>query len=132
MKKILLCVPLTSLLFAAVAQNVPSLLLNDTYRIVTAAQPIPAEEFAATELKAYLDKVTGKTFVVVSEADHDGTPAIHLGQTALAATNRSGDYGKEEYHLKTVGKNIIITGGRPRGVLFGTYEFLERFAGVRF
>ena len=132
MKKILLCVTLTSLLFTAAAQNAPDLLLNDTYRIVTAAQPIPAEEFAAAELKAYLDKVTGKTFAIVSEADHDGSPAIHLGQTALAAANRTGDYTKEEYHLKTVGKNVIIAGGRPRGVLFGTYEFLERFAGVRF
>lgn len=132
MKKILSCAFLIPLVFTIAAQNVPSLLLNETYRIVTATQPIPAEEFAATELKAYLDKVTGKTFVIVSEASHDGAPAIHVGETALAAANRSGDCGKEEYHLKAVGKNIIITGGRPRGVLFGTYEFLERFAGVRF
>lgn len=132
MKKILLCATMTSLLFTAAAQNAPELLINDAYRIVTAAQPIPAEEFAAAELKAYLGKVTGKAFTIVSEANHDGTPAIHLGQTALATANRAGNYGKEEYHLKTVGKNVIITGGRPRGVLFGTYEFLERFAGVRF
>ncbi len=132
MKKILLCATMTSLLFTAAAQNAPELLINDAYRIVTAAQPIPAEEFAATELKAYLDKVTGKAFTIVSEANHDGAPAIHLGQTALAAANYASDYGKEEYHLKAVGKNVIITGGRPRGVLFGTYEFLERFAGVRF
>ncbi|NMA21166.1 MAG: DUF4838 domain-containing protein [Lentisphaerae bacterium] len=132
MKKILLCIILSSMLFTAAARNAPDLLINDACRIVTAAQPIPAEEFAATELKTYLDKVIGKTFTIVSEANNDGTPAIHLGQTALAAANSARDYGKEEYHLKVVGKNVIITGGRPRGVLFGTYEFLERFAGVRF
>ncbi|MDD4099339.1 MAG: DUF4838 domain-containing protein [Lentisphaeria bacterium] len=133
MKKILFGAGLTMLLLAvATAQNAPDLLINDAYRIVTAVQPIPAEEFAASELKAYLDKVTGASFEIVSEAEHDGSPAIHLGQTALAAAQRAGDYAPEEYHLKATGGNAIITGGRPRGVLFGAYEFLERFAGVRF
>ena len=31
--------------------------------------------------------------------------------------------------IRTVGDNLILTGGRPRGTLYAVYEFLERPVG---
>ena len=39
--------------------------------------------------------------------------------------------GNEGFIIRTVGKDIVIAGGRPRGTLYGVYDFLERFCGCR-
>jgi hypothetical protein len=39
--------------------------------------------------------------------------------------------GDEGFVIKTAGGHIVIAGGRPRGTLYGVYEFLERL-GCRF
>ncbi len=121
-----------SVLFTARAQEAPDLRFDAGGRIVTAESATPAERFAAAQLKAYLDAITGSTFTILDETAHDGTPAIHVGPTRLAAAQQAGPYGAEEHHIKTVGHDVFIMGGRPRGVLFGAFEFLERFGGVRF
>lgn len=100
--------------------------------IVVADQPIPAEETAARELATYLQKLTGAAFTTTKQsAFTPGTPAVYLGQTAYAS--RAGlDFsalGEEQWVLRTVGGNLVIAGGRPRGTLFGVYEFLEKYGG---
>ena len=37
----------------------------------------------------------------------------------------------EESLLKTTARNLVLTGGRPRGTLYAVYEFLENTLGVR-
>lgn len=132
MRIALLCGAMMPLLFTATAQDAPDLRIDAAYRIVIAASATPAEVFAAAQLKTYLDDITGMAFAVVPETAHDGSPAIHLGPTRLAAAQSATPYDREEYHLKAVGRDLLIMGGRPRGVLFGAFEFLERFGGVRF
>ncbi|NUP98996.1 MAG: DUF4838 domain-containing protein [Armatimonadetes bacterium] len=39
--------------------------------------------------------------------------------------------GPEAWRLKTVGDRLVIAGGRPRGTLYGVYQFLEGEVGVR-
>ncbi|HEY3418052.1 MAG TPA: DUF4838 domain-containing protein [Armatimonadota bacterium] len=95
---------------------------------------IPAEKTAATELAAYLQKITGAPFTTVEEtALPAGTPAIYLGDTAFARAQGidPGTLGAEESLLRTVGKNLILTGGRPRGTLYAVYELLETTLGCR-
>jgi hypothetical protein len=36
----------------------------------------------------------------------------------------------EEWAVKTVGTNLILTGGRPRGTLYAVYDFLQNDCGV--
>lgn len=40
--------------------------------------------------------------------------------------------GEEALRIRLDGKSLVIAGGRPRGTLYGVYEFFERFCGVRF
>ncbi len=99
------------------------------YRIVIAVDASATERFAAEELTNFLQRVTGATFPVVMEsgaATAEGS-AIYLGWTAFAREQGIDPValGEEEWVLRTVGDNLILTGGRPRGTLYAVYEFLE-------
>lgn len=102
--------------------------------IVRAADATEAEHFAAEELAHFLHRMTGATFPVLEEADHGaGEPAIHLGWTAFAAAQGidARRLGPETWVLRTVGDDLILTGGRPRGTLYAVYELLDTYGGCR-
>ena len=100
--------------------------------IVSGTDTIPAERTAARELRHYLGTVTGATLAQVDEAAvHDGQPAIYVGRTRFAA-QQGIDFSKlgdEEWVIRTVGRHLIVAGGRPRGTLYAAYEFLEEYVG---
>ena len=85
---------------------------------------ILAERTAAAELCEYLGKVTGESYETVP-ADKAGTgPSIRLVADASMAS--------EEWSVRTEADgSVVIRGGRPRGVLYGAYHFLEDVLGVR-
>ena len=80
----------------------------------------PAEKYAAEELAAYLGRMSGASFKV---QEASATPSIRLVYDEKL--------GREEWEYSALKDGIVIRGGRPRGVLYGAYEFLEREAGVR-
>lgn len=103
-------------------------------RIITSADPIPAEQTAAAELADYLGKVTGAEFAVTGEAEHDPQrPTIYVGPTAAAKREGldAADWGPERWAMRTAGDSLILLGGRPRGTLYAVYHFLEDVVGVR-
>ncbi|OQA87545.1 MAG: hypothetical protein BWY31_00713 [Lentisphaerae bacterium ADurb.Bin242] len=102
--------------------------------VVNRKNAIPSELTAAMELKTFLEKATGRTFPIRDESEKGASDAFYVGHTAFAAENNltSNSFGREEWLVKTVGKSVVITGGRPRGTLYGVYEFLEKQYGVRF
>jgi hypothetical protein len=57
---------------------------------------------------------------------------LYVGWTdyAKAAGLDGSTMDMEEWAIKTVASDLILTGGRPRGTLFGVYEFLENNCGV--
>ena len=101
--------------------------------VVVPTDRILAEKTAAEELVAYVAKATGEKPAVVSEDKAPECPAIHLGSTAFArkAVPDLDRFGEEEWTVKTVDGSLVIAGGRPRGVLYGVYHFLEDVVGVR-
>jgi hypothetical protein len=105
-------------------------------QVVTGADPKGGEPLAAQELALYLGKITGTTVPVISEAEAKTNTAparrLYVGQTdyAKAAGLDGATMGAEEWAFKTIQSNLILTGGRPRGTLFGVYEFLENYCGV--
>lgn len=103
------------------------------YVIVKSADATEAESFAAAELSTYLERVTGAKFKIVDEKTKISTPAIYVGNTAFAQKNEviSSKLAPEEWVIKQKGKDLILGGGRPRGVLYGAYDFLENYAGCR-
>ncbi|MFO0904000.1 MAG: DUF4838 domain-containing protein [Pirellulales bacterium] len=93
------------------------------YVVVTSAQPTAEEATAAEWLASTLEQVTGAKFPVKSEKVDDLPPT--LLRVAADATLES-----EEWRVKTDGKSLGLTGGRPRGTIYAVCEFLETHVGV--
>ncbi len=113
-----LCVVTSALFFSLTA---PALTLvrngTSTYSIVLPQPAIPAEQHAAKELQSFLEEISGAQLPIVTKC---GTgPCIVLQPDAA-------HLGAEESILRTSGANLIISGGRPRGILYGVYGFLDQ------
>ena len=107
--------------------------------------PTQVARFAADEMAQRLSKVLGVKITPVKKPSGKCT-AIFIGDAALAKKHGMdvSKIDRDGYFIRTVGKNIIIAGpddpkANPRhhgyferGSLFGVYEFLERFADVRY
>jgi hypothetical protein len=113
--------------------------------VVLPAAPSAVERYAAEELVYHLEKATGVRLVVVGENDVPADPAarIYVGRTQ-AAVRAGVDFAgltREALVLRSVGDGLIVTGedtgGDPLvdttrcGTLWGVYELLDRFLGVR-
>lgn len=105
------------------------------YVITLAADAIPAEKTAAQELQKYLQQVTGAAFPIGNEKEARGGAHIYIGAgprvKALLPQQNWGALGADGIVIKSVGKDLILAGGRPRGTLYATYQFLENEAGCR-
>jgi hypothetical protein len=110
-------------------------------------------KFAAEELKKFIKQATGADVQIVRERTGD-IPAIILGNTEWSRSLgvNVDDLSRDGFKIKRV-KDVIIIAGKDdpfvkpvksilsygiwtqlyeRATLFGVYEFLERFLGVRF
>ena len=86
-----------------------------------------SEQHAASELADFLQQVTGAEFEILHEAD-TGKSRLLVGPQAakLADPNFStGGLGAEGIVIRTVGDDLILAGGYPRGTLYAVYTFLE-------
>jgi len=101
--------------------------------IVVADDAEESERYAATELAGFLRQITGATFEI------QAPPAA--GQSRLlvgpgAAKSATADFstnglGSDGIVIRTVGDDLILAGGRPRGTLYAVYTFLEENIGCR-
>lgn len=102
-------------------------------KIVLPANATAVEKTAAEELNTYMEKITAKKLEVVTE----NTPVeagIYIGDTQFAFDNKV-TYPEatfdEGWAIRAVKGNLVINGGRDRGVLYGVYHLLEDELGVR-
>ena len=91
------------------------------------------EETAAEELVNYIEKSLGIKLSIVSETNAEGK-CIYVGHTQFA--KKAGVLGssKENWIIKMVGGNLVLTGGvdaGDRGIIYAVYHFLEENVGVR-
>ncbi|MFP4502858.1 MAG: DUF4838 domain-containing protein [Candidatus Hydrogenedentota bacterium] len=114
--------------------------------VVTADEPTPTARYAAEELVSHVAKATGVTLEVAPESKAPEAPhtRVYIGEMETARhqgidTNR---LPREAYVMRSVGNDLFITGKESgadplsesnpdTGTLFGVYEFLERYLGVR-
>lgn len=89
--------------------------------VVVPAQPSETERQAARELVENVEGVTGVRLRAVKGLDRADPPRIVLG-------GGTPDLGEEGFRLVVTRDEIKVIGG-TRGVLYGVYELLERFAG---
>lgn len=127
MKRFLLMAAFVATVFARLANA--DIAVGPSTLIVTADDAIPPEMRGAAILAQWLGDMFGTKMETVAEKQWNGqTPAILLGRTKYAAKNGLdfAQAGPEEWYVRAMkdGK-VVIGGGRPRGTLYGVYEFLE-------
>ena len=103
--------------------------IDSSYKIAVSDKQEVQDVYAAQELAKYLSKVIGSNFTVVKESEISAGNTIYVGNTKYSQAQ---NFTPDEFRIYLDGKNVIITGSPQRGVLSGVYEFLERFADVRF
>lgn len=100
--------------------------------IVLPKQAVPAEEYAAEELRRHLYALIGAgprlrgvdssrgrgTGGVIYVNDYTAAEAAGIDVAGLRLT-------PEAFHLETRGGSLYLLGGGPRGVLYGVYDVLE-------
>jgi len=102
-------------------------------RIVLTTDATTAEQTAARELAAHLGKAAGARFGVGTEVEAVGhASCIYVGPTNFARSKGLAPdrLGAEEWIMRTVGDDLVLIGGRPRGTLYAVYRFLEDVVGV--
>ncbi|MEA3364589.1 MAG: DUF4838 domain-containing protein, partial [Candidatus Hydrogenedentes bacterium] len=114
--------------------------------VILADTPSEIARYAAEELVRHVEPATGIRLGITQESDTPADPhtRIYIGQTETALHNGIDvqRLPREAYVMRSVGNDLFILGresdGDPldqnnpdAGTLFGVYEFLERFLGVR-
>jgi len=101
--------------------------------VVVAPDATAPERYAASELAGFLKQVTGAGFKVVGDYSGDEHRLLVGPQAArLADRNFSTDgLGQEGIAIRTVGRDLILAGGRPRGTPYAVFTFLEDVVGCR-
>jgi len=101
--------------------------------IVIAENATEPERHAANELASFLRQITGTTFEIQAPPAV-GQSRLLVGPEAakLADSNFSTKgLGSDGIIIRTVGEDLILAGGRPRGTLYAVYTFLEEHIGCR-
>lgn len=113
---------------------------QSAYTIVTADAPTQPAVFAAQELAAYLQRITGAELPVVPEAQAPAARRIFVGPCAAAQAAGIVAEERESYRARVIGQDLFIVGedtdedplGTARtGTMYGVYELLREFGGVR-
>ena len=109
------------------------------YTIIYPDKAKEAEKNAADNISKYVYKVSGvkipvkqSRFVVYDK----NAKIVSVGNTsALEKSGVSADYSAlkgDGFIIKSVGNGIFINGSTARGTLYGAYEFIEKYLGVKF
>ena len=107
--------------------------IDGDYEIVVADNPDIVENTAAEMLQKFLGK-GGLKIGIVTESKSTGQKRFLLGrESSLKGIKRLGDGGDlkirdvsaedDGFHLKQIGRDVVIAGANPRGVLYGVYAF---------
>ena len=112
------------------------------YSIVVPPDAPPSQGYAAEELRDFVEKATGVRLPIVVRGTGNGewgtgnrergtgNKAIVL-ETNLRASESPRETMPDSFRLRVDGDRLLVVGGSGRGVLYGVYEVLERFAGCR-
>ena len=109
------------------------------YSIVIAENASETEEFAAEELAAFINDVTGANLSLKrdNEVAYSKTEKIiSIGKNKLSKkagiTLSAEEVNTDGFAFKNVGDMIFINGYYDRGTLYGVYDFIEKYLGVKF
>ncbi len=102
--------------------------------IVLGADATAPERFAAKQLADTIEQISGARLTVTDTASVTGAK-IYVGQTASVKRLVKGfDWEllrRDGILIRTVGKDLVLAGDRPRGSIYAVQELLETKMGVR-
>ena len=104
------------------------------WSIVCAPTATESERYAAGEFQSLFETMTSRKLTIVEKAPANGG-AVFIGPEAVAQSGQSlpaVELGEEGLRIGVFDKCVCIDGGRPRGTLYGVYEFFEELCGVRY
>lgn len=93
---------------------------HSAYRIVLPDEPQKADRDAAAILQRYIAQMSGATLPITQSANG---PSIFLG--------RSTKVHDDGFIIYTHGENLYIEGGHGRAIVYGVYDFLDRYLGCK-
>lgn len=104
------------------------------YTIIRPESSTDANAKAASELRSYINKITGVWVPIKTDSEPAGEYEILVGYTNRSAEGQfdTAKLGDEGFVIETVGKKLFIAGSGVRGALYGVYTFLEEYLGCRF
>lgn len=108
--------------------------LSEYNRIICSGKATKSEIYAAQEFQRIFKEFTGKELVIDTTNNQKGN-VILIGAEATVAADLSAEtekMGEEGFNINIAKDKIAIYGGRPRGTLYGVYEFFEQYCGVRY
>jgi len=103
--------------------------------IVVNSDAIPSEKYAAQEFQRYFEQSAG-ILLPLRDVGEGASNHVYIGESA--ALDKAGialdasELGEEGFRVVIRDDVLAIVGGRPRGTLYGVYQFLEDELGVRF
>ena len=116
----------------------PKYLFNQgksVYKICLSDSSSPSEKYAAEELQSCFKESTGFDLPIVNASDSKNDPMIVVGfgefTSSLGLAADAVDLGEQGYCMRTVGEHLVIAGTPAAGTLYGVYDFLETYLGVR-
>ncbi len=103
--------------------------------IVVGSTAIPSEKYAAKEFKNFFGQAT-RIVLPIHETRETGSNHVYIGENSALSENNVkidvSNLGEEGFHVVIRKDFIAIVGGKPRGTLYGVYQFLEDDLGIRF
>lgn len=105
-----------------------------SWSIVCPTTASESERYAAHEFQTLFEQMTGAKLPLVDQKPADGH-GVFIGPDAVALAGGAPptqDLGEEGLRITVEPTSIQIDGGRPRGTLYGVYEFFEELCGVRY
>jgi len=103
-------------------------------RIICSSEATKPEVYAANEFQRLFKEFTGKE-LTIDGTDSQSGKIILIGPDAAAAAGmqvNTEKLGEEGLYIDISTDKLAIYGGRPRGTLYGVYEFFEQYCGVRY
>ncbi len=96
------------------------------WRIAVSDNATASEKYAAEECQKWFNQATRLTLPL--DTVHENI-ATNNGWITIKGSSTLGD---EDIEITVDDSQIQIKGGRPRGVLYAVYQFLEELVGIRF
>jgi hypothetical protein len=105
------------------------------WNIVVCREASDAEKYAAEELQYFLKEISGVVFPILDDSREEMVHEILVGNSRrinkLNLDIQIDKLGADGFVVCTEKGKLVITGGRPRGTLYGVYAFLEEYLGCR-